>query len=148
MGDTIAQAAELVAAETTLVLATAGAGGPAAAPLFYWPEGLALYWLSSPESRHSRNLAGEPRAAVAVYASVRDWRDIRGVQMEGTASPVADSGERERVLAAYRKRFSLDAALDTVIARSVLFVFRPAWVRVVDNSKGFGYRMEATLEAY
>jgi len=121
----------LLGRENTLVLATTlDDGTPAATPLFYYFDGeAALYWLSSPESRHSRNLAARPRVAVAVYAAVRDWREIRGVQMEGVAEPVTD----DAVLARYRERHGLGQELDAAIARSTMYVFRVAWWRYVDG---------------
>jgi len=122
---------ELIEAETTLVLATTADDGSAmATPLFYYPDGeLNLYWLSSAESRHSRNLVARPRVAVAVFAPVTDWREIRGVQMEGTAGATAD----EVILAEYRRRFGLGAELDGVIARSTMYVFRPERWRYIDS---------------
>jgi hypothetical protein len=121
----------LVETETTLVLATtADDGSPNAAPLFYYPDAeLNLYWLSSPESRHSRNLAARPRVAVTVFPPVTDWREIRGVQMEGTASSIAD----DAILADYRRSFGLGPELDAVIARSTMYVFRPEWWRFIDS---------------
>jgi len=121
----------LIEQETTLVLATTmDDGSPIATPLFYYPDDdLNLYWLSSPESRHSRNLHARPRAAVAVFAPVTDWREIRGVQMEGTASAMSD----DAILAGYRRRFRLGAELDAVIARSTMYAFRAEWWRYVDS---------------
>lgn len=54
-----------------LVLATADAGGrPWASPVFFAPVGLErVYWVSSPESRHSRNLAVRPAVAMTVFDS-------------------------------------------------------------------------------
>jgi len=122
---------ELIERETTLVLATTMEdGSPIATPLFYYPDAeLNLYWLSSAESRHSRNLRARPRVAVTVFAPVTDWRDIRGVQMEGRVYATSD----DAILAAYRRRFRLGADLDTLIARSTMYVFRPAWWRFIES---------------
>jgi len=122
--------------ETTLVLATtAGDGAAIATPLFYYPDAdLNLYWLSSPDSRHSRNLSERPRVATAIYSPVTDWKEIRGVQMEGLASATSDSN----ILAAYRRRFSLGPELDAIIAHSTMYVFRPSWCRYVGGLKADG----------
>ncbi len=140
------RARRVIEGETTMVLATAGEDGrAAAAPLFYVPgEGLELYWLSSEASRHSRNLAARPDAAAAVFRSVTRWEEIRGVQMEGEARAVRDPAERERVLARYRERFGLGPEFEGAIGESTLYVFRPRWVRYVDNSEGFGFKVEAS----
>ena len=121
----------LLERENTLVLATtADDGAPVATPLFYYPDEEGnLYWLSSPDSRHSRNLSVRARVAVAVFAPVTGWKEIRGVQMEGTAETVADAA----ILARYRQRFALGPELDVVIAHSTMYVFRADWWRFVDS---------------
>jgi nitroimidazol reductase NimA-like FMN-containing flavoprotein (pyridoxamine 5'-phosphate oxidase superfamily) len=124
----------LAGRENTLVLATAADDGtPIATPLFYYADDeLNLYWLSSPDSRHSRNLSVRPSVAVAIFAQVSNWREIRGVQMEGVAEAVPDC---ETILAQYRRRFSLGPELDEVIARSTTYVFRAAWWHYIDSLK-------------
>jgi nitroimidazol reductase NimA-like FMN-containing flavoprotein (pyridoxamine 5'-phosphate oxidase superfamily) len=125
----------LLERENTLVLATtANDGTPAATPLFYYSDGERnLYWLSSPDSRHSRNLSARPRVAVAIFAQVVDWTEIRGVQMEGVAEAVTEPATRAAILAQYRRRFALGPELDEVIGRSTMYVFRPAWWRNIDS---------------
>jgi hypothetical protein len=136
--------AALLAEETTLALATSGEEGePAVAPLFYLAdEELSLYWLSSESSAQSENLAGTPRAAVAVYRSTTNWRQIRGVQMRGMVSRVTELRQRRALIHAYCERFKLGTAFRLVIRRSVLYAFRPDWIRSIDNATGFGSRLE------
>lgn len=131
----------LLARETTLTLATVGIGGePAAAALFYYAdEELNLYWLSSRGSRHSVNLRLHPRAAVTVQPAAADWRAICGVQMEGLAGELAES---EPVLTTYCARFGLGPELMPVVAASTVYVFRPDWVRYLDNARSFGWKAE------
>lgn len=135
-------ATDLLRAQHTLVLATTAADGtPHSAPLYYIPgEGFRLYWLSSPRSAHSRNLARG--ASAAVFEPAEDWRDIRGVQLWGTARAVRGLREKADVLERYRRRFSLGAEFAPVIARTRLYRFEPVRARYIDNSRGFGYRAE------
>ncbi len=136
--------AALLTEETTLALATSGEEGePAVAPLFYLAdEELSLYWLSSESSAHSENLARTPRAAVTVYRCATGWRQIRGVQMRGLVSRVTQPRQRRALIQAYSERFKLGTAFRLVIRRSVLFAFRPDWIRSIDNATGFGSRLE------
>jgi len=129
------RARALIEHENTLVLATSADDGiPIATPLFYYPDAEgSLYWLSSPDSRHSRNLNVRDRVAVAIFVPATDWTEIRGVQMEGTAGAVEDPILRASVLVKYRQRLRLPPALDEAIAKSTLYVFRPAWWRFVDS---------------
>ena len=83
-----------------------------------------------------------PRAAVAVYRSTTNWRQIRGVQMRGMVSRVTELRQRRALIHAYCERFKLGTAFRLVIRRSVLYAFRPDWIRSIDNATGFGSRLE------
>jgi len=72
----------------TMTLATVGSDGPWAAGLFYVNDGFDLYWLSDPDTQHSRNIAHNPHVAVTIHEDYRDWRIIQGIQMEGAAEQV------------------------------------------------------------
>jgi hypothetical protein len=54
-----------------MVLGTADqAGHPWVSPVYYSAEGYAeFYWVSSPEARHSRNLAARPELGIVVFDS-------------------------------------------------------------------------------
>jgi uncharacterized protein YhbP (UPF0306 family) len=133
---------------STMALATSGANGyPQVTPLFFVADDrLHLYWLSSPGSRHSLNVAERPRAAATVYPDVWDWKAIRGVQVEGLVSIIHDSEVRTPILARYRTKFPLPAMFDAQIAGNLLYMLRPIWMRWVDNSVRFGHREETTWE--
>lgn len=132
---------EVLEAESTMVLATADEGGEvSAASLFYcWQEGPVLFWLSSEDSRHSRNLTRGTRVAVTVHAAVWDWTAIRGLQMEGSAG-LADTETRAPIVEKYKARFGLGAELAPVIEKSSLYVFRPEWVRLLDGFRHHEHR--------
>jgi uncharacterized protein YhbP (UPF0306 family) len=136
--------AALLAEETTLALATGGEDGLAAVtPLFYIADAeLTLYWLSSESSPHSQNLKNEPRAAVTVYRKAESWRQIRGLQMRGLASPIRDAQRRRERLVAYGERFQLGRAFRLAIRQSALYAFQPDFIRCIDNAKGFGCKFE------
>jgi nitroimidazol reductase NimA-like FMN-containing flavoprotein (pyridoxamine 5'-phosphate oxidase superfamily) len=92
--------ARLFEAESTLALATVDAQGAACiAPLYYVAgDALHLYWLSSPASRHSRNLRAGALAEVTVFHATSDWRAICGAQCRGMVAVVR--GARRRALLA------------------------------------------------
>ena len=142
-----------LAGQSTLALGTVGvANRPQVAPLFFVHVfaangALRVYWLSDPSSRHSANLSALPEAAVAVYAPVWEWREIRGVQMEGHAVPVHDVAEREHVLALYRAKFPFVTAVTfaVLVRRATLYALRVTWLRWLDNAQGFGHKREFRL---
>jgi hypothetical protein len=148
-----------LAAHTCMTLATMGPdGAPQAAAVFFAAdEALNLYFLSSPSSRHSQNLTREPRVAATVHADGQAWQTIRGLQIEGTAHQVEVVGELAHAARVYAGRFEFlkgllgasDANVPLVlrgpVASSRFYVLRPAWIRLIDNTQGFGHKEELDL---
>ncbi len=65
------QVRRVIDANVYMVLGTADASGrPWTAPVFFAAEGYRdLYWISSPDVTHSRNLAVRPEASIVVFDS-------------------------------------------------------------------------------
>jgi uncharacterized protein len=130
-----------------LTLATVDQGGNPFAAALYFAAGdnNRLYFLSERKSQHSHNLAADPRAAVTIFPHVSNWREIRGLQMRGTARPVTPA-ESKAAFALYRRKFSFIQQLGAAVAKSQMYVFEPDWIRLVDNTRGFGYKEEWRAE--
>ena len=146
-------------AHSTMTLATIGTGGePQAAAVFYAAdERLNLYFLSSPTSRHSQNLVSNARAAATVHADGQAWQAIRGLQIEGSVKQVEGARMLAQAARTYAGRFDfvrglLDdgddgpVVLRGPVASSRFYVLRPAWIRLIDNTLGFGHKKEWTLD--
>jgi uncharacterized protein YhbP (UPF0306 family) len=123
---------------------------PWAAAVFYVNDGFTLYFLSSPRSRHAQRLDADPRVAATVQEDYRDWRSVKGVQLEGTVHVV----ERTRV-ADVRKLYAAKfpviaggdgrtAAIAAALARIRWYELRPTAIHFLDNAQGFGHR--ATID--
>ena len=131
-------------------LATMGGGGPWAAAVFYASDGDTLYFLSSPNSRHCRNLEEDPRAAATIQGDYDDWPKIKGVQMEGMVSRLG-GGDEKRARRRYGKKFPLIGKIESAPAPIVAALTRVRWYRLmptrlyfIDNSVSFGHREEIT----
>jgi hypothetical protein len=140
------RALDYLARHSVMTLATHGPEGPWAAAVFYANDGFNLYFVSSPASRHSLNLAAHAGAAATVHEDYRDWREIKGIQLEGTVEQVSDA-EEASIRELYGRKFPLaadPAAAPAAIAAAFAKVrwYRLAAVRAyfVDNSAGFGHR--------
>jgi uncharacterized protein YhbP (UPF0306 family) len=144
----LARIAALLAEQNTLALATADERGePCAAPLFYIAdEDLSLYWLSSASSVHSANLARSAKASGTVFRQVADWKKICGVQMRGRAEAIREPKRRAALVERYCDSFQLGKILRLAIFQSTLYVFRPQFIRYIDNSKRLGYRFEIEID--
>ena len=134
-----------------MALATEGPDGPWVASV-YFAGGLdALYFLSSPASRHGTNLRRSPRIAAAINEDEHNWRAIRGVQLEGTCQLGDSPGVWLRGWRAYLAKFPVARDLfrggaGGGVARKVrgvrLYVVRPRRVYYLDNRLGFAERHE------
>lgn len=140
-----------LAGQSTLALATAGErdGRPQVVPLFFASDDdFNLYWISSPDSRHSANIADWNDVAVTIFAQTWEWTGIKGVQIEGVATPVTGDDERARALAIYRAKFPfVTDKFAALIEQSTLYALRPRWLRWLDNARHFGYKQEFRLES-
>ncbi len=134
-----------------VTLATMAEDGPWAAAVFYVNDGTALYFLSSPNSRHCRNLELDARAAATIQTDTGDWREIKGLQMEGTVRRLAGT-EEARARRLYAEKFPLvgdlaqaPAAIVAALARVRWYCLAPTRLFFIDNSAGFGRRDEIPL---
>lgn len=143
-----ARVLEWLHAHRTMTLATQGEEGLWAAAVFYVNDGLSLYFLSSPATRHSRNIARDGRIAVTIQEDCLDWPEIKGVQAEGQVVEV--SGDEERhARALYGDKYPVvgklaraPAAIVKALAKVRWYRFEPARLYFIDNSAGFGHRDE------
>lgn len=141
-------------AHNTLTLATCHDGEPWAATVFYASDAdLHLYFVSDRRTRHAQHMLADPRVELAIDADVDAWSAVRGLQISGTAAPVSDAG-RALALGYYLAKFASVKALfeqprsadEQAIARRLqdtdFWCVTPGYIRLVDNSRGFGFRIE------
>lgn len=106
---------------------------------------LHLYFFSEAKTRHGRDLAQNPRAAAAIYPETRDWREIHGLQLRGKVFQVPAGATWEHAWMAYQAKFPFVSALKPIVMQNNLYLFRPDWIRLVDNRQGFGFKQEWNL---
>jgi uncharacterized protein len=131
-----------------MTLATRGAEGVWAAAIYYVNDQFTFYFLSSPESRHARNLMENPIVAAAVQEDCARWRDIKGVQLEGRASKIGGA-EQVSAISLYARKFPVIDRLVEHPAEIVEALGRIAWFKLettrlffIDNSIRLGHRDE------
>src|SRR2546423_1544071 len=88
--DDRARAKAIIAANMYAVLATAEAqGSPWATPVYFAPSGYSeLFWVSSPDATHSRNIAVRPQVGIVVFDSQVPIGTGQGVYMTAEAEEV------------------------------------------------------------
>ena len=138
---------ELLASLSTMTLATADLqGNPHAASVYFAAvhakESWKLYFFSDQQSQHSSHIDQNPKSAAAIYPECWGWWDIKGLQMRGETYLVEPGAEWDSAWKHYQDKFRFVRSMKTVVAQNRLYVFIPNWIRLLDNSQGFGYKKE------
>lgn len=135
-----------------MTLATTGSEGLWAAAVFYVNDGFTLYFLSAPHSRHSKNIASHSGISATIQEDYRDWREIQGIQLEGSARSIG--GEQvTKAMEGYEAKFFGTHGLAGAPPEIAHALRGIAWYQIVpsrlyfiDNSQGLGHRDEVPLE--
>lgn len=87
-----AMARRVIDANHYMVLGTRDPdGSPRLSPVYYTPARYSrLYWVSSPEAHHSRNLAEHPAVEIVIFDSTARVGDGEAVYLAATARPIRD----------------------------------------------------------
>ena len=145
----IVLALELIDRSRTMVLAT-GASDPWAAPVYYLHHSGRFCFFSSPNSRHVTDAMKTGHCAAAIFHDSDDWRDIEGLQMQGSIELV-DTHDAPEIFAAYIRRFptvrgffpgELDLGSFQAMFKSRMYAFTPERMFYLNNRAGFGTRRD------
>jgi len=92
--DPRALADEIIRANQYLILATADdTGSPWSTPVWFaTADNREFFWVSSPQARHSRNLAGRPDLAFSIFDSTQLPGTGRGVYVSAVGAEVPAAG--------------------------------------------------------
>ncbi len=140
-----------LADHTTLTLAYVDdAGLPQACAVFYAvTDSGSLLFLTSPSTDHGAALSAQrpgARVAFTAQADQQTWTTITGVQGRGTCRRVPEAdldGARDAYFRAF-PYVAEDPRLAKAVGSAAMWEIRPTWLRVIDNSKGFGHKEEWT----
>jgi uncharacterized protein len=140
----------------TMTLATCAGDVPWAATVFYASEEWKLYFFSAPQSRHGQNLAVNSRVAVTIQEDYKDWRLIKGIQLEGKGLQVDSVLGKTKAMAVYARKYPEVIRLFTTPGSGVFYqaflkvkfyCIVPERIFYIDNEQGFGKRQELDLTA-
>ncbi len=144
---------DYIESHNTLTLATAQDGVPWATSLFYANDDFTLYFLSEPGTRHAQYLAANARVAATIYEDYQSWREIKGIQLEGICEGITDPVGSARALLVYAKKFPFigdflraPQELGQALSKAKWYRIKPTWVRLIDNTRGFGWKQAIELE--
>lgn len=138
-----------LAAHTTLTLATVAPDGlPWAVSLFY-AEGsdLSLYFASEETVRHSQNLRANPGVSATIAGDGQPWQKIHGLQLAGKCR-LLENSERDPAWEIYAAKFPFvreSGMLAQRLREGGFYRISPAWIRLIDNRREFGFKEELLL---
>lgn len=148
----------MLEAHNTITLATCRDGEPWAASLFFASDGeLNLYFVSDHRTRHARDIGSGADVVATVNVDCAEWSGVKGLQIAGFAETV-DGIKRMNALRHYLLKFADVKALfeapkgkdeETIAQRlkaANMYRLKPRWIRLIDNSKWFGYKIEVDCE--
>jgi uncharacterized protein YhbP (UPF0306 family) len=103
--DLVEHGRAIVDANLYMVLGTADEGGmPWAAPVYFAPDGYRdFYWVSTPEAKHSRNIARRREISVVIFDSSVAIGGAQAVYMSALAQEVS-ADERENGIEVFSRR--------------------------------------------
>ena len=143
---TTPQIKQFLSGHTTLTLATVAEDGrPQAAPLFYAEmDDLSLIFISERKARHSQNVSRDNRVAATIYADGQQWQNIQGLQIEGICAGLAGQAARaaRRVYLNKYPFIKQNKILWLMLNTITFYKITPTWMRLIDNSQGFGHKEE------
>jgi nitroimidazol reductase NimA-like FMN-containing flavoprotein (pyridoxamine 5'-phosphate oxidase superfamily) len=146
-----ARAEAVIEANKYLTLATVDSQGrPWATPVYFTPDGHEhFYWVSSPEARHSHNIAANPAVSIAIFDSTVAIGKGQAVFLSATAHLVLDDElvDRAKFFAGRYpelREFSADELREPGDIRLYRATATEAWVLVsasdVENESGVDER--------
>ena len=154
-GELKQQILDYIQSHNTMTLATSASDVPWAATVFYASDDVRLYFFSAPDSRHCENLSANSRVAVTIQEDYKDWREIKGIQLDGRVALVDGVLEKGKAMIIYARKYPDVMKLFTDPASGI---FHKAFLKVkfycvvperlcyIDNAQGFGKRQELIVE--
>lgn len=148
---------DMLAAHNTVSLATSRDDRPWAATVFYASDAaLNLYFVSDSRTRHGLDIEANNLVAGAINPDCSTWSEVKGLQLEGRVR-VLNGAARLKGLGYYLTRFRDVQALfeapgdsneETIAERlkaANLYCLAPQRIRLIDNSRWFGFKEELEL---
>jgi PPOX class probable F420-dependent enzyme len=115
-------------------------GAPQATVVSYASDGQDVYFGAWSKSQKAANLAKDPRVAITVTLPYRDWSQIRGLSLFGTARPVTDPAALEQAGLLFMQKFPEMAQFVSAPTEDlVMFKVTPQVVSILDYRQGFGH---------
>lgn len=109
-------------------------GVPYSCSLFYAFDemNLCMYFLTSPSSRHGKEIMHNGRVSGTILGQHLMIANLKGIQFTGISS-LLDTNCEASARKVYTGKFPV-----TSFSKERIWVLKPDWIKMTDNSLGFG----------
>lgn len=136
----MAEIFEILASAQDMTVATVRPdGAPQATTVSFASDGLTLFLGCGEDSQKARNLAADPRVSLTINLPYRDWSQIRGLSIFGSARRIAEGEALSRAATAFLTKFPEVAQYVTGEGAVAMFAITPELISVLDYRQGFGH---------
>ncbi len=120
---------------------------PWVAHVFYaWVKELECFvFTSDPETRHGKEMVAGPVAA-GVGLETKNVGKVQGIQICGSVRRPIDGAEKDAARSAYLRRFPYAAAMGAAGKELSLWILEPSYMKLTDNTLGFGTKLTWSKE--
>jgi len=148
------QILDYIQSHNTTTLGTCRDGSPWNATVFYASDHIQLYFFSAPDSRHCENLEVNARVAATIQEDYKDWREIKGIQLEGTVERIDSMVAKGKALAIYARKYPeviklfmdpSSGVFHKAFLKVKFYRILPERIYYIDNAQGFGKRQEFVI---
>ena len=125
-----------------MTIATQRADGfPQATTVTFVNDGLTLYFFTPEKAQKTQNIDKNNKVSLTINRPYKEWDEIEGLSMAGTASFVDDPEEKEKIGGLLFKKFPGLASYIPAYDESDLAYIRvdPKVISVLDYKQGFGH---------
>ena len=121
-------------------LATIEDNRPLASAMEFVNEGATLYLAAIADTRKVANLRANPAVSLTVNEAYVEGQGVRGLQIFGTARPITDPAERDRVRSLFSDKFTVYQMIHWKEKRTVYYEITPDRIDYIDYSQEYGHK--------
>lgn len=141
-----AKIVEILAHTNDMTIATIRPDGwPQATTVSFVSDGLAIFFVTGAQAQKAKNIAKNGKVSLTVDRPYKNWDEITGLSLGGTAERVTDEAEIAKIEKLMAKKFPQTADFSMPEDALAFFKVTPKVISVLDYSKGFGHTDTVTV---
>ena len=140
------KAADILAHTNDMTIATMRPDGwPQATTVSYVSDGLTIYFVTGLHAQKAQNIAQCDKVSLTVDCPYKNWNEITGLSLGGTAARVTADDEIAKIETLMTKKFKMPADFGVPEDALAFFKITPKVISVLDYTKGFGHNDLVTM---